>query len=71
MAWAADDPAENDGDPTKDGDVETSPGAGVLMLRAEAFAAAGAHKIVEGIVRHSIAATGEPVVQVLSWQEIR
>jgi hypothetical protein len=71
MAWAGDDPAENDGDPTKDGDPATNPGAGVLMLRAEAFAAAGGHKVVEAMVRHSIAPTGEPTVQMLSWQEIR
>jgi hypothetical protein len=71
MAWAGDDPAENDGNPAMDGEAETNPGAGVVMLRAEAFASAGAHKVLEAIVRHSIAPTGEPVVQMLSWHEIR
>jgi Tfp pilus assembly protein PilX len=38
--WVADDPSENDGDPTADTN-------GVLTLHAEAFGPMGSHKIVE------------------------
>jgi hypothetical protein len=47
VVWVADDPSENDGDPTKDGNVATNPGTGVVTMRAEAFGPQGAHRIVE------------------------
>jgi PilX N-terminal len=45
--WVADDPSENDDDPTVDGSVDTNPGRGVIQLRAEAFGPAGAHRVIE------------------------
>ena len=45
--WVADDPSENDGNPTIDGSADTNPGTGVIQLRAEAFGPGGAHRIIE------------------------
>jgi Tfp pilus assembly protein PilX len=53
--WIADDGAENDDDPTIDGnppssdwsDMDKNPGAGVITLRAEAFGPNGAHRVIE------------------------
>jgi hypothetical protein len=61
-----DDGAENDGDPRVDGGLATggedsNPGAGGLVLRAEAFGPGGAHGAVELTIRRS--------VRVLSWRE--
>lgn len=42
--WIADDPAENDGDPTMDGG---GPGAGILLMRAESYGPAGSHSVIE------------------------
>jgi hypothetical protein len=44
--WIADDTAETDGIPTADGAL-TLPGAGVLMMRAEAYGPSGAHSVIE------------------------
>lgn len=70
IAWAADDSAENDGDPATDGVGAANPGAGILAVRAEAFGAGGAHKVLEATVRRDIV-SGAPTVQVLSWRELR
>jgi Tfp pilus assembly protein PilX len=45
--WVADDPAETDNDPSKDGSTADNPGRGVIQLRAEAFGPNGAHRIIE------------------------
>ena len=45
--WVADDPSENDGDPSTDGSVATNPGRGVIQLRAEAFGPGGSRRIIE------------------------
>jgi PilX N-terminal len=47
IVMIADDPSENDGDPTKDGNNSGNPGSGVLSMRAEAFGPRGAHKVIE------------------------
>ena len=47
VVWVADDPAETDGDPTKDGNDAANKGSGVITLRAEAWGGRGAHKILE------------------------
>lgn len=47
LLMVADDPSENDNDPTKDGASQANPGSGVLALRAEAFGPRGAHKVIE------------------------
>lgn len=62
LVMVADDPAEADGNPDRD---ESAPGAGagLLRLRAEAYAPAGARRVVEVLVARS------PVggVRVLRW----
>jgi hypothetical protein len=71
IAWAGDDFAENDGDPLTDGGGAANPGAGILAVRAEAFGVGGAHAVLEATVRRDMAASGVPIVRVLSWQELR
>ena len=71
VAWIGDDSLENDGDPSTDGGGIGNPGAGILALRAEAFGAGGAHRVLEATVRRDAGGPGAPIVQVLSWQEIR
>ena len=71
IAWVGDDFAENDGDPSTDGGGVANPGAGILAVRAEAFGAGGAHKVLEATVRNDTGGPGGPTVQLLSWQEIR
>jgi hypothetical protein len=51
----ADDAADNDDNPSKDGDVPangaaTNPGVGVLTLRAESFGPGGAHHVIEATI---------------------
>ncbi len=53
VSMVADDPAEVDGDPWRDGGPDgpaPSPGAGIVLVRAEAFGRRGARRIVEGAV---------------------
>lgn len=53
VTMVADDPAEDDGDPWRDGarlGVTANPGAGVLLVRAEAFGRRGASRVVEGVL---------------------
>jgi hypothetical protein len=59
IVWVADDPSENDNDPTIDGSAATNPGSGVLAMRAEAFAPGGAHRIIEVTVAKTNAANLE------------
>jgi len=47
VVMVADDPSENDDDPSKDGASDTNPGSGVIAMRAEAFGPRGAHKVIE------------------------
>jgi type IV pilus assembly PilX-like protein len=47
VVMVADDPSENDGDPSKDGASATNPGSGVIAMRAEAFGPNGSHKVLE------------------------
>ncbi|MEQ1729229.1 MAG: hypothetical protein ABL982_12710, partial [Vicinamibacterales bacterium] len=52
-AMVADDPAEVDGDPWSDGGSAgpaPSPGAGIVLVRADAFGRRGARRTVEGAV---------------------
>ena len=71
IAWAGDDFAENDGDPSTDGGGAANPGAGILAVRAEAFGVGGAHAVLEATVRRDTEPGVGPTVRVLSWQEIR
>ena len=60
VSMVADDLSETDDDPRQDGvqtGAQVNPGAGVLLVRAEAFGPRGAHRIVEGaVVRRDLAA---------------
>ena len=70
VVWVADDPTENDGDPTRDGLDGSNPGAGIVAIRAEAFGTRRARKVVEATVRRGPIASVESV-EMLSWQEVR
>jgi hypothetical protein len=67
VVLVGDDPSETDSDPADDGGGPDNPGAGVLLLRAQAFGPRRAHKTIE----IAIARTGVGRVRVLSWREIR
>ena len=60
VTLVADDPAETDDNPWEDGawtGAAVNPGAGVLLIRAEAFGRRGAHRVIEGgVVRHDLVA---------------
>lgn len=47
VVLVADDPAENDDDPARDGRGAANPGAGLILVRAEAFGPESAHRVVE------------------------
>ena len=64
VVLAADDPAENDGNPLQDGAETGNPGAGVIALRAEARGPHGVRKVVE----LTIARREGP--RLLSWREL-
>ena len=70
LVLAADDPSENDGDPSKDGRTATNPGSGVLMLRSAAFGPRGVRQQVEA----TVARTGDPSApagaRLLSWRTV-
>lgn len=59
VAMVADDQAETDGDPSRDGQqagVQPNPGAGRLLIRVEAFGRRASHRVVEGtILRQDLA----------------
>ncbi len=72
VVLVADDPSENDGDPMRDGVPDSNPGAGVLLIRAEAFGAAGARKTIEATVARVRSPAGPlPGVRIVSWRERR
>ncbi len=53
LSMVADDPAEVDNDPWSDGGTvgpAASPGAGIVLVRAEAFGRRGARRVVEGML---------------------
>ena len=68
----ADDPEETDNDPTRDGLLGSSPGAGIVRVRSEAFGASGAHRVIEATVTRSAGAPGSPPpLRLVAWHEIR
>ena len=52
VVMVADDPLDGDGNPLRD-DRGTSPGAGVLLVRAHAFGEGGAGRAIEAVVSRS------------------
>jgi Tfp pilus assembly protein PilX len=72
LVMAADDPSETDNDPLRDEIDPAGAGAGVVLLRAEAFGPRGAHRRVEAtIARGEALGSGRFAVGVLSWRHVR
>jgi hypothetical protein len=71
IVLVADDPAETDGDPWRDGIRGENPGADALVLRAEAFGTGGLHKVVEATVVRNPVGAGTQAVRCVGWHEIR
>jgi hypothetical protein len=69
--WVGDDPCENDGDPTADGDSESNPGSGTAMIHAEAFGPGETHKLLEATVRRIDVSQPARGVRMTSWREVR
>jgi hypothetical protein len=65
VVLVGDDPSETDNDPLADGGGPNNPGAGVLLLRAQAFGPRGTHRTIE----ITIARTAGGRVRQLSWRE--
>lgn len=65
LVWVADDAEERDGDPARDTN-------GVVLIRAQAFGAAAAHRSIEaGLELEAAAAPPRREVRILFWREIR
>jgi hypothetical protein len=71
VVLVGDDPSENDGDPGRDGMAPDNPGAGIVLLRAEAFGPGGSRRSVEAAIARVIVAPGVAAPRVLSWREAR
>ncbi len=72
VVLVADDPSEDDNDPLRDGLPDLNPGAGVLLVRAEAYGAGGARAAVEATVARGIGPAGPlTAVRLVSWRELR
>ncbi len=76
VVWVADDPAENDSDPLRDGGLpigcdpardpgceDRNPGRGVLVLKAKAFGPDGTQRAIEVTVKR----TDRP--RIMSWRD--
>jgi len=70
VAMIGDDPAENDGDPAKDGTTVANPGRGVIAIRGEAFGPQGVHAVAEVTAAAVFGAGGTPLaaLRILSWR---
>jgi hypothetical protein len=68
VAWVADDPGDDDGDPLVDAPGGT-PGHGTVLVRGAAFAAGGAVAEVEALVAQPCRLSGAvcPGIRVQSW----
>jgi hypothetical protein len=75
VVLVGDDPSENDDDPLRDGRPPDNPGAGILVVRAEAFGPAGSHRIVEAVVSRAPERLPGPPgltsLRLISWREVR
>lgn len=72
VVLAGDDPAELDGDPTRDAEAG-QPGAGIIALRAEAFGPRGAFSAIDVTLARPTYNDGlrQTGVRILSWREVR
>ena len=71
VVLVGDDPSETDDDPERDGRAPGNPGAGIALLRAEAFGPRGARRIVEVAVSRVAPTPGSAAPRVLAWKEVR
>jgi hypothetical protein len=71
VVLVGDDQAEDDADPGRDGLAPGSAGAGVVMLRAEAFGPALSRRSVEAVMMRITAPGGVSAPRFLSWREVR
>ena len=58
--WLADDPSENDDNPSLDGSGAGNHGAGTILVRAESFGPRGSHARVETTVMRTGGTGGDP-----------
>jgi hypothetical protein len=66
VVLVGDDPMEQDGDPERDG-APGSPGADVLVLRADAFGPSGSRRTVQAVVERIRAPSGAVAPRFLTW----
>jgi PilX N-terminal len=71
VVLVADDPSENDADPDRDGVAPGNPGAGMILLRGEAFGPGESRRSVEVTVARVSYASGLAAPRLLSWREVR
>jgi hypothetical protein len=71
VVLVGDDPSENDGDSERDGVSPGNPGAGIILLRAEAFGPSDTRRVVEAAIARVTTASGIALPRVLSWNEVR
>ena len=71
VVLVGDDPSENDGDPERDGVAPGNPGAGIILLRAEAFGPSDTRRVVEAAIARVTVASGVALPRFLSWNEVR
>jgi Tfp pilus assembly protein PilX len=64
--WVADDPAETDGDPARDGMDASNPGSGILQVRSDAFGPGGSRRTVEATLGRAGAG-----LRIISWRLVR
>ena len=77
VAMVGDDGSENDGDPLRDGfriGVLPNPGAGVLLVRAEAFGPRASHYAIEAVIQHFSMDESDPAspvgLRLRSWHVV-
>ena len=69
VAWVADDPAEDDGDPLRDGDLAGNAGRGIIRLIGHAYERTGVRRVLEATIQRVQTAAG-PRIRKLAWREI-
>jgi hypothetical protein len=65
VVLVADDPAENDGDPLRDGDPPDNPGAGRLQVRVQVFGPGGSRGDVDATIERRPSSSD---VRVVAWR---
>src|SRR5512140_151473 len=71
VVLVGDDPSESDGDPWRDGVAPENPGAGIVLLRAEAFGPSDTRRVIEAAIARVSLASGLALPRILSWSEVR